>query len=203
MLIAIIDYGMGNVGSVFNMLRKLRTKAIITNKLDEIEAADKLILPGVGHFDRGMTNLKTSGLIELLNAQVLDKKKPIMGICLGMQMMTRGSQEGSLPGLGWVAADTIKFLSKDNLKIPHMGWNHVSAQPDCKLFDFYAKEPERFYFVHSYYVKADNQADVAAYCHYSHDFVAAFEVDNVMGVQFHPEKSHMFGMNLFKKFVAL
>lgn len=202
-MIAIIDYGMGNVGSVFNMLRKLRTKVIITSKPEEIEAADKLILPGVGHFDRGMTNLKASGLVELLNAQVLEQQKPVMGICLGMQMMTRGSEEGSLPGLGWVDADTRKFLPVDNLKIPHMGWNHVTALSDRKLFDSSTPEPARFYFVHSYYVKADSHDDVAAYCHYSHDFVAAFEVNNIMGVQFHPEKSHIFGMDLFRKFVAL
>lgn len=202
-MIAIIDYGMGNVGSVFNMLRKLRTKVIITSKPEEIEAADKLILPGVGHFDRGMANLKASGLIELLNAQVLEQQKPVMGICLGMQMMTRGSEEGSLPGLGWVDAETRKFSPVDNLKIPHMGWNHIAAQPDRKLFDSATTEPARFYFVHSYYVQADRPDDVAAYCHYSHDFVAAFEVNNIMGVQFHPEKSHMYGMNLFRKFVAL
>lgn len=202
-MIAIVDYGMGNVGSVFNMLRKLRTKVVITNKPDEIEAADKLILPGVGHFDRGMDNLKASGLIDLLNTQVLEHQKPIMGICLGMQMMTRGSEEGNQPGLGWVAADTLKFLPVDNLKIPHMGWNYINALPNRKLFDPEAQEPSRFYFVHSYYVKADSQNDVAAYCHYSHDFVAAFEVNNIMGVQFHPEKSHMFGMSLFRKFVTL
>lgn len=202
-MIAIIDYGMGNVGSVFNMLRKLRTKVIITSSPQEIKSADKLILPGVGHFDRGMTNLKASGLVELLNTQVLQQQKPIMGICLGMQMMTRGSEEGSLPGLGWVSADTLKFLPADNLKIPHMGWNHISALPNRKLFETSTPDPSRFYFVHSYYVKADNDNDVAAYCHYSHDFVAAFEVNNIMGVQFHPEKSHMFGMSLFRKFVAL
>ena len=202
-MIAIVDYGMGNVGSVFNMLRKLRAKVVITNKPDEIEAADKLILAGVGHFDRGMNNLKSSGLIDILNTQVLEHQKPIMGICLGMQMMTRGSEEGNQPGLGWVAADTLKFLPVDNLKIPHMGWNYINAMPNRKLFDSTAEEPSRFYFVHSYYVKADSQYDVAAYCHYGHDFVAAFEVNNIMGVQFHPEKSHMFGMSLFKEFVAL
>lgn len=202
-MIAIIDYGMGNVGSVFNMLRKLRTKVIITSRPEEIAAADKLILPGVGHFDRGMTNLKASGLIQLLNTQVIIQQKPIMGICLGMQMMTRGSEEGSLSGLGWVAADTRKFIPVDNLKIPHMGWNHISALPGRKLFDSSTPEPARFYFVHSYYVKTDSDNDAAAYCHYSHDFVAAFEVNNIMGVQFHPEKSHIFGMSLFRKFVAL
>ena len=122
-MIAIVNYGMGNVGSVFNMLRKLRIKVQITQEPEEIRAADKLILPGVGHFDRGMTNLKQTGLVDVLNEQVLVHKKPILGICLGMQMMTRGSEEGAIPGLSWVAADTLKFLPQDNLKIPHMGWN--------------------------------------------------------------------------------
>ncbi len=201
-MIAIVNYGMGNVGSVFNMLRKLRVKAQITSQPKEIRAADKLILPGVGHFDRGMTNLKQIGLVDVLNEQVLVHKKSILGICLGMQMMTRGSEEGTIPGLGWVAADTLKFLPQDNLKIPHMGWNQVVGSPHARLFENAPEEPERFYFVHSYYVKADNANEVAAYCHYGHDFVAAFEVGNIMGVQFHPEKSHVFGMNLFRKFVA-
>lgn len=202
-MIAIVDYGMGNVGSVYNMLRKLRVKAKITQEIEEINAADKLILPGVGHFDRGMTNLKQSGLLDVLNEQVLVQKKPILGICLGMQMMTRESAEGTLPGLGWVNADTIKFTPQTNLKIPHMGWNHVAATHNASLFDKSSLELERFYFVHSYYVQVDNSSDVAAYCNYGHNFAAAFEVGNVMGVQFHPEKSHVFGMNLFRKFVAL
>lgn len=202
-MIAIVDYGMGNVGSVFNMLRKLRVKVQITHQPDEIRTADKLILPGVGHFDRGMANLKQSGLVDVLNEQILVHKKPILGICLGMQMMTRGSEEGTLLGLGWVAADTVRFLPKAGLKIPHMGWNQVSGTPHTRLFERSPDELERFYFVHSYYVRTDNAADVAAYCHYGHDFVAAFEVGNIMGVQFHPEKSHVFGMNLFKRFVAL
>lgn len=202
-MITIVDYGMGNVGSVFNMLRKLRAKVLVTNKPEEIRAADKLILPGVGIFDRGMANLRQSGLADVLNEQILEHQKPILGICLGMQMMTRGSEEGTLPGLGWVEADTIKFSPQGNLKIPHMGWNQVSTTPNARLFDGSAEEQERFYFVHNYYVRADNPAEVAAYCHYAHDFVASFEVGNIMGVQFHPEKSHVFGMNLFKKFIAL
>ncbi len=202
-MITVIDYGMGNVGSVFNMLRKLRVKAQITNNVGDIKAADKLILPGVGHFDKGIANLKQFGLVDVLNEQVLGYKKPILGICLGMQMMTRGSEEGVMPGLGWVAADTVRFLPQDNLKIPHMGWNQVRSTSNATLFDKSPEELERFYFVHSYYVRTDNSQDVAAYCNYGHDFVAAFEVNNIMGVQFHPEKSHIFGMNLFKRFVAL
>jgi glutamine amidotransferase len=202
-MITIVDYGMGNVGSVFNMLRKLRAKVQITSDKNEIAKSDKLILPGVGNFDRGMDSLNSSGLATTLSEQVLVSKKPILGICLGMQMMTRGSEEGSRQGLGWIAADAIRFSSSNNLKIPHMGWNQIKAVNSPKLFESAAEELERFYFVHSYYIRADNAQDVAAYCHYGKDFVASFEVDNIMGVQFHPEKSHLFGMNLFKRFIAL
>lgn len=202
-MITIVDYGMGNVGSVYNMLRKLRAKVQISNDANEIARADKLILPGVGHFDRGMDNLKSTALDTVLSEQVLVNKKPVLGICLGMQMMTRVSEEGSQQGLGWVAADTIKFSPDNNLKIPHMGWNQVQPSIGAKLFESDPEEPERFYFVHSYFVRADNPQDVAAYCHYGHDFVASFEVGNIMGVQFHPEKSHLFGMNLFQRFIAL
>ncbi len=202
-MITIVDYGMGNVGSVFNMLRKLRAKVQISSDENEISKSDKLILPGVGHFDRGMDSLKSSGLATILSEQVLVNKKPILGICLGMQMMTRGSEEGVQQGLGWVAADTIKFSPDNDLKIPHMGWNQVRSSIGAKLFEPTPAEPERFYFVHSYYVSADNPKDVAAYCFYSHDFVASFEVGNIMGVQFHPEKSHLFGMNLFQRFITL
>ncbi len=202
-MITIVDYGMGNVGSVFNMLRKLRAKVQISSDKNVIKKSDKLILPGVGHFDKGMNNLNDSGLSAVLSEQVLMKKKPILGICLGMQMMTRFSEEGAIKGLGWVAADTLKFSPVNNLKVPHMGWNQIKSSSNAKLFEQHLEEPERFYFVHSYYVRADNASDVAAYCHYGHDFVASFEVDNVMGVQFHPEKSHLFGMNLFQRFVAL
>ncbi|MEI2635674.1 MAG: imidazole glycerol phosphate synthase subunit HisH [Methylotenera sp.] len=202
-MITIVDYGMGNVGSVFNMLRKLRAKVQISSDKNEIAKSDKLILPGVGHFDRGMNSLNSSGLATILSEQVLVNKKPILGICLGMQMMTRGSEEGVQQGLSWVAADTVKFSPDNNLKIPHMGWNQVKSSIGAKLFESSPVEPERFYFVHSYYVRADNPKDVAAHCHYGHDFVAAFEVGNIMGVQFHPEKSHLFGMNLFQRFIAL
>lgn len=201
-MITIVDYGMGNVGSVYNMLRKLRTKVRISSDKNEIETSDKLILPGVGHFDKGMHNLNSSGLVQLLNEQVVVNKKPILGICLGMQMMTRFSEEGTLPGLAWVAADTLKFPKNGQLKVPHMGWNQVKPAPGAVLFEN-GDEPERFYFVHSYYVRADDAGDVAAYCNYGHDFVASFQKENVMGVQFHPEKSHIFGMNLFRKFIAL
>jgi len=202
-MITIVDYGMGNVGSVFNMLRKLRAKVQISSDKNEIAKSDKLILPGVGHFDRGMDSLNSSGLATILTEHALVNKKPILGICLGMQMMTRGSEEGTQQGLGWVAANTIKFSPNNNLKIPHMGWNRVQSSIGAKLFESTTDEPERFYFVHSYYVRADNSKDVAAYCHYGHDFVASFAVDNIMGVQFHPEKSHLFGMNLFKRYIAL
>lgn len=202
-MIVIIDYGVGNVGSVLNMLRKIGARARISGNVDEIRAADKLILPGVGHFGHGMRKLAETGLIPTLNEQALQVRKPILGICLGMQMMTRGSDESDLPGLGWVQAQTRRFDDAVGLRVPHMGWNRVHAAPQAHLFDAQAPEAERFYFVHSYYVQADRSDQVAARCQYGTDFAASFEADNLFGVQFHPEKSHLFGMALLRRYAAL
>jgi len=195
----IIDYGMGNLGSIANMIKKVGHKSIITSDLEEIKNATKLILPGVGSFDNGMRNLAELGLIEVLNQKVLVEKTPILGICLGMQLMTKSSEEGNLAGLGWVDAQTKKFVS-DILKIPHMGWNIIKHQKESKLFDEMESE-KRFYFVHSYYVDANQKEDILFVTPYGHDFVSAFERENITGAQFHPEKSHKFGMSLIKNFV--
>lgn len=202
-MIVIIDYGVGNVGSVLNMLRKVGAKALVSGKIEDIEAADKLILPGVGHFGYGMSKLAETGLIPVLENQVLFRSKPILGICLGMQMMTQGSEESDVPGLGWVDAATYRFPETLGLRIPHMGWNTVRPMATAHLFDQSAFEQERFYFVHSYYVRTTNPRHTAANCLYGEDFAAGFEVGNIFGVQFHPEKSHLFGMGLLRRFVAL
>jgi len=202
-VIVIVDYGVGNVGSVLNMLRKVGARARVSGAAADIEAANKLILPGVGHFGRGMTQLAETGLIPTLEEQVLFRRKPVLGICLGMQMMTRGSEESDVPGLGWVDAFTHRFPEAPGLRVPHMGWNVVRPSVNAHLFERDAAEAERFYFVHSYYVRAADPAHVAATCRYGCDFVAAFEAGNLFGVQFHPEKSHLFGMGLLRKFVAL
>ena len=202
-MIVIVDYGVGNVGSVLNMLRKVGAKARVSGATADIKTADKLILPGVGHFGHGMSKLAETGLIPVLEEQVLSGSKPILGICLGMQMMTRGSEESDVPGLGWIDASTRRFPETPGLRVPHMGWNTVHSGATAHLFDHDATEAERFYFVHSYYVRTTNPGHTAANCLYGVDFAAAFEVGNIFGVQFHPEKSHLFGMGLLRRFIAL
>jgi glutamine amidotransferase len=202
-MIVIIDYGVGNVGSILNMLRKIGAKARLGSTADDIRAADKLILPGIGHFGHGMRKLIETSLVPVLEEQALEQKKPLLGICLGMQMMTRGSQESDLPGLDWVKAETLRFPDMADLRIPHMGWNVIEVAPQVKLFDHTSNEPDRFYFVHSYYVRTDEPALTAAKCRYGVEFAASFEAENLFGVQFHPEKSHLFGMKLLRRFAAL
>jgi imidazole glycerol-phosphate synthase subunit HisH len=203
-MIVIIDYGMGNIGSILNMLKKIGAPvAKISAAPKDIEQAEKLILPGVGAFDTGMQRLRETGLIPLLNEKVLQARTPTLGVCLGMQLLTKISEEGELPGLGWLDAETIRFRfdqKQSGLKIPHMGWNTVKVQREGTLFkDMYAET--RFYFVHSYHVVAHNPDDVLTVTDYGYDFVSAVQQEHIMGTQFHPEKSHKFGMKLYKNFV--
>jgi imidazole glycerol-phosphate synthase subunit HisH len=196
-MIVIIDYQMGNLGSILNMLKKIGTAGTISSDHDEIRRAEKLILPGVGAFDQGMANLERMGLIPVLRELVLEKRTPILGICLGMQLMTKSSEEGKLPGLGWIDARTVRFRhdASTDLKVPHMGWNTVTVRKDSVLFRDMFPEP-RFYFVHSYHADCRDAADVLTTTHYGYDFTSAFQQDNITGVQYHPEKSHKFGMKL-------
>ena len=200
-MITIVDYGMGNLGSIENMLKRMNYDAQITSDLEVIESAEKLILPGVGSFDHAMAKLENQGFISLLNDMVLKKKVPIMGICLGMQLLSNRSEEGKLQGLGWIDADTIRFRfdSSQNLRIPHMGWNTIDIQQDSKIFTDMYPEP-RFYFVHSYHVKCKSDENILAKTHYGYDFTSAVIKDNIYGMQFHPEKSHKFGMKVLKNF---
>lgn len=205
-MIAIIDYGVGNVGSILNMLRHVGVSAIITKDQLEIENASKLILPGVGAFDEGMTRLNNSGLTKILNQKVIDKATPILGVCLGMQMMTRGSEEGSQPGLNWINAHCIKFQFNQieenrNLRVPHMGWNDVEIKKDeINLFPKIDKELQ-FYFAHSFHLVCE-ESIILGTTKYGYEFPVAFKRDNILGVQFHPEKSHQFGMNFLKAFAT-
>jgi glutamine amidotransferase len=202
-MIAIINYGMGNLGSVANMLKKLGFKAQITNEKEIIEKSDKLILPGVGAFKLGMEKLAELDFIEFLKYQVFEKKKKILGICLGMQLMTQWSEEGNVPGLGWFDAETLRFdLDTKKYKIPHMGWNTIQIVSSSPLFENCKEEP-RFYFVHSYYVKNNNSDDILAYSEHGIKFTAAMGKDNIFATQFHPEKSHKFGMNILNNFARL
>lgn len=202
-MITIIDYGIGNLGSIYNMLKKNGSEAIITSSIEEISKAKKLILPGVGSFDYGMLKLRESGLIDLLNQKVVIGKTPILGICLGMQLFTNRSEEGNSKGLGWIDAQTVKFnMQGDNskLKIPHMGWNRITIKKQSVLLnDMY--EDARFYFVHSYYVQCNQQEDILTTTEYGFEFHSGLEKGNIAGVQFHPEKSHKFGLRFLKNFV--
>lgn len=200
--IIIVDYGMGNLGSVCNMFKRVGARAVATSDLAVIAGAEKLILPGVGAFDAAMVRIKDGPLREVLDRKALIEKIPVFGICLGMQLLTRGSEEGKLAGLGWVAADTKRFPAAAGLKVPHMGWNVVAPHtPSALTRDLPAES--RFYFVHSYYVQADDDADCVLKADYGVRFDAALQHGNIYGAQFHAEKSHKFGMQLFKNFAEL
>ena len=204
-MITIIDYGVGNIGSISNMLKKIGEPSVITSNPEELKTAEKIILCGVGAFDDGMKNLEEKGLIPVLKDKVLNGKIPILGICLGMQLFTEHSEEGQLPGLGFVKGGAHKFNFKDvaasrPLRIPHMGWNQVKATKNSPLLENMYEDP-RFYFVHSFYVKTEQEDETLLQAEYGRPFTAAFEKDNILGVQFHPEKSHKFGMRLFENFV--
>jgi len=201
-MIAIIDYGVGNLESIRNMLLKGGHAATITSDHQEILSADRLILPGVGSFDYGMSNLVSSGLLPLLNHLVLVERRPILGICLGMQLMGLSSEEGSLPGIGWIDAKVKRFDfsgADPVLKVPHMGWNTLERLRPDPIIDV-TLEDERYYFVHSYYVDCMNREDVVCRTEYGFAFDSVLRKDNILGVQFHPEKSHRYGMRLLSNF---
>lgn len=201
-MIVIVDYGMGNVGSVLNMLKRIGASAKISDSRQSILDADKLILPGVGAFDQGMTLLKELDLIDPLNDKVLVGKTPVLGVCLGMQLLSRRSEEGTLCGLGWIPADTVRFrfdVGDHSCKVPHMGWNTIQRVRRDVLFGE-SDEVPRFYFVHSYHVVCDDHRDVLARCVHGIPFTAAVQRENIFGTQFHPEKSHRFGLKLLTRF---
>jgi imidazole glycerol-phosphate synthase subunit HisH len=200
-MITIINYGIGNLGSVANMFKRLNVECEITNRIEQILSAKKLLLPGVGSFDQAMKCLNEGGFREALDQKALIERVPILGICLGMQLLTRKSEEGQLPGLGWIAADTIKF-TKTSLKVPHMGWNIVQPTTPSPLTKDLPQE-SRFYFVHSYRVHVDNEHNSILKCTYGVTFDAAIQKDNIYGAQFHPEKSHKYGMQLLKNFAEI
>lgn len=200
--ITIIDYGMGNLGSIANMIKYLGYNSIITSDLSEIGSASKIILPGVGHFDKAMINIRSKGMLELIRDKAVKDKIPILGICLGMQLLCNKSEEGSEKGLELIDAEVKRFsFGADNkFKIPHMGWNLIEYKKENLLFSSMIENP-RFYFVHSYHVVCKNEIDVLTTSDYGTNFVSSFAKDNIIGVQFHPEKSHKFGMCLIKNFI--
>lgn len=203
-MIAIINYGLGNLVSIQNMCRRLGIDATITSEPEVIANASKLLLPGVGHFMKGMENLHKSGLKELLDKLVLEQHKPVLGICLGAQLMTKHSEEGDVDGLGWVDASTVRFDSSriNGLKIPHMGWSEISVTDQNPLWSNLPADP-RFYFVHTYHFLFQDKSEISATCSHSYDFVCAFQKGNIYGTQFHPEKSHKYGMKVLENFSKL
>jgi glutamine amidotransferase len=205
MNISIVDYGVGNLGSIQNVVKKIGFNSVIANDISSIKNASKIILPGVGSFDAGMKKLNDSGLRDVLEDAILGKGVPVAGICLGMQLMTNESEEGSLPGLGWIPAKTIRFTPAafETMKVPNMGWSGVNKAKISRIWE-YLDDETRFYFVHSYHVQCDDSEDVLMTAkHGSVIFDAAFEKGNILGFQFHPEKSHRFGMALMKAFLEL
>ncbi len=193
---------MGNLGSIRNMLSYLGFESKISNRIEDINEADFLVLPGVGKFDSAMKNIKNLKLDDILKENVLEKKTPILGICLGMQIMCLSSEEGNQKGLGFIDYEVkkFKFSKESNLKVPHMGWNYLSKTSDGILLKKLVENP-RFYFVHSYYVEDSELPFKSSLSEYGRNFVSSFEKNNIFGVQFHPEKSHKFGKELFKNFL--
>lgn len=201
-MIGVLDYGVGNVGSVIRMIERAGGAARRISSVAEVRAADKLIIPGVGAFDHGMEHLRSRQLVDVLGEAVLVQRTPVLGICLGMQLMCKFSEEGKTPGLGWVNASVERFdvPAGSSLRVPHMGWNTVEIVRPNPLLEAQGDE-SRFYFVHSYRVRCHDAEDPIALTQYGGLFVAAFQRDNLFGMQFHPEKSHRFGMAVMRRFV--
>lgn len=202
-MITTIDYGMGNLGSIHNMIKKIGFQSEITSDIEKIQYASKIILPGVGAFDKAMSNLKNLNLIEVIR-QKAQEKTPLLGICLGMQLLSNGSEEGVLPGLGLIPGKVKKFVLPPGYKVPHMGWNTVDYNGESPLFRGFERfEEARFYFVHSYHFVCDDDRQVIGSTDYGTAFTAAVQSGGIYGVQFHPEKSHKFGMLLLQNFSEL
>jgi glutamine amidotransferase len=201
-MVVIIDYGMGNLFSVKNALDAIGVESIISDNPNDLKKADKIILPGVGAFPDGMKNLKNRGFVEVLEKEVLEKKKLFLGICLGMQLLASDGEEHKLTkGLGWIDGHVRKFNVQSDFRIPHIGWNDIFIKKENPLFG--AIKTPVFYFVHSYHIIPKDSSVVIATCNYGEEFVVAIQKDNIFGVQFHPEKSQKCGLELLKNFIAL
>jgi glutamine amidotransferase len=203
-MIALVDYGLGNIQAFTNIYRRLGIEVYPARTATDLRQASRIILPGVGAFDWAMTRLQESGLREVLDEEVLGAKKPILGVCVGMQMMARSSEEGVLPGLGWIDAKVVKFntqLLEGKTHLPHMGWN--DAQPSSLDTLFFGLYEPKYYFLHSYFMKLDREENILATSCYGVTFVSAARSGNVYGTQFHPEKSHQWGVQLLKNFAEL
>ncbi len=202
--IVIVDYGMGNLRSVQKKIENIGGKGILSSDKEEISNAAKIILPGVGHFKSAVNKLKEKGLWDILNKKALVNKTPILGICLGMQLMAKHSEEGDVDGFGWFDATVVKFQVSDKLKfkIPHIGWNQTIVKRENDLLKG-IEEDANYYFVHSYYIKCNDQKDILANTIYDCEFTSVIQKENIYGVQFHPEKSHETGESLLRNFINL
>jgi glutamine amidotransferase len=204
-VIVIVDCGIGNTGSIVNMLRRCGNQTCVASSPEIVESASKLILPGVGSFDYGMRRLGALDLVSVLEKKVIHQRTPILGICLGLELFTRCSEEGEERGLGWLDAETVKFRSASKgceIKVPHMGWNTISRERAADGLPALNGEG-RFYFAHSYHVVCDREDDVFATTGYGYTFPSVVRHENILGVQFHPEKSHRFGLAFLRDFAAL
>lgn len=198
-MITIIDFGMGNLGSIRNTLQRQNIEATITSNPEDIIKAEKIILPGVGSFDRGMFNLKELGLLPALKASVLDNRTPILGICLGMQLLSKRSEEGRLKGLQWIDAETVQFRFDNGRKIPHMGWNDIKPVKADPITIGLAPD-DRFYFAHSFHISKIDDCLVIGNSDYGYLFPSLIRQDNIIGIQCHPERSHKSGFKILKNF---
>lgn len=204
-MIILVDYGMGNIRSIQKHFNKMGLPSQFSSNPKVIEKADKLILPGVGHYKSGMKNLIAYGLIDVLNQKVMRDKVPILGICLGMQLFTKWGEEGETKGLGWIEGNTKKFsfsFEQNQLKIPHIGWNSLYMKNNHLLFNN-IKQDDLFYFVHSYHVVCEDESQILAKTLYGYKFVSVLQQDNIFGTQFHPEKSHDAGKQVIKNFLEI
>lgn len=204
-MISIVDYGLGNIQAFLNAFKRMNIAAKTARTAEELEDAEKIILPGVGHFDHAMEQLEQSGMRRQLDTLVLEKNVPALGVCVGMQMLGSSSSEGKQRGLGWIPGHVSGFNEWEpakSLPLPHMGWNDVTPRPGLKLFDELEKDA-RFYFLHSFFFRPATPEAAAAVANYGADFACAVNSGNIYGVQFHPEKSHHFGMQLLKNFAEL
>lgn len=203
MTVAIVDYGVGNVGALLNMFDHIGEDAIVVGTAADIAVADKLLLPGIGAFDTAMRHLRNRDLIGALDHAVIERKRPVLGICLGMQLLGKDSEEGNEKGLGWLDASNVKIRPTDpSLKVPHMGWSEITTAGPSSLFPSTGQR-ERFYFAHSYYMSCQHKDDVSATVNYGQDLCVAVAKGNILGLQFHPEKSHRFGMRALSTFARL
>jgi glutamine amidotransferase len=198
-MIVIVNYGVGNLRSVENMARKAGLACRISSDAEEVMAAEKIILPGVGNFGYGMDMLHKSGLVDPLNRFALEAKRPVLGICLGGQIIGKASEESDRPGLGWIDMACKRFPPADGFPVPRMGWSEITLERPCPLFPD-ARANDRYYFVHSYYMVCAEPGDVVATTEHSLRYACVINRDNIYGTQFHPEKSHRFGLRLIRAF---